>query len=78
MRTLEIDNETKSIIFDGVKLTSTWTEEAAGCLMEYYGIDISHEIVLALLAEIDRECDLTEEERQYCFEQLKEKFDGSV
>ena len=78
MRTLEIDNESRCIIFDGVKLSARWTLEAENDLKKFHGVDISREIALALVDEIDRECNLTDDERQYCFEQIKGKFDGSI
>ena len=72
MREITVNRKERSISVDGQTISARWTSEAADALREFHGVDIRHEIVQALVQEIDIEVTLTEEERAVALAELTE------
>ena len=70
MRTTEI-KEGQTIIFDGKTARETWSTEAAEDMKKFHNINIAHEIALAPTDELDREFNLSDEEKVHVNAELE-------
>jgi len=63
------------IIFDDQEASATWKPHIVEDMEKYHpGIDVTDEIVKALVGELDFEFTLTEDEKVMCLEKLSETF----
>jgi len=73
MRTIKVTRDTQTTIaidVDGARARACYTQEVVEDLKEYHGVDISREIGLALLQEVDMEFDLDEDEKAFLINEL--------
>ena len=84
MRTIKINqiigenefgtDDAVEIIFDGKKSSARWSVDAAREIQRLHGLDLSEEIVIALVQELDHEFQLTENEKDNCKNEILAHF----